>query len=266
MLERRRVSDRAIHAVRKELKRTRALLRMMRDALSESAYRESNAALRDIAHQLGALRDSKVLVETLEGLPRRGQSAATVRSVADLRTRLKLEHARARDLLRSDRSATKHACTSLRNVRRRLGQGRADRYDWSVLESGVQRIYGRARVTLGRAQARCRAQDLHELRKQTKYLWHQLEALKSWRPRSIGSVAEQTHRLSDLLGDDHNLAVLRDVVRHASLDRPVREALLRLIDAKRESLTGRALTLGRRIYCDSPAAFTARIGCGAAGR
>jgi CHAD domain-containing protein len=54
-----RVSDTDIHEARKAVKRARAALRLMRDALPQAAYRRENAALRDASRPLSSVRDAR---------------------------------------------------------------------------------------------------------------------------------------------------------------------------------------------------------------
>ena len=59
------ISDETIHAVRKRLKSARAKLRLLRAAVSDEPYAQANAALRDAARPLSAVRDAKVMLETV---------------------------------------------------------------------------------------------------------------------------------------------------------------------------------------------------------
>lgn len=258
-LEAPRLSDRAVHAVRKELKRTRAMLRLMRTGLGEQAYRRDNAELRDVARSLSGVRDSRVLLDTLQGLSRPRDGGATGTGQSDLRAQLRREHACARRLLHDEAAAVQRARPVLRAVRERLGPGHARPYRWSVLETGLRRVYARARHALRRVRAHPSAENLHELRKQTKYLWHQLQALAAPRDRRDGARIEATHRLSDLLGDDHNLAVLRHKTLDAPLKPGARQRLLARIDAGRARRIRQALVLASRTLRDPPAVFTARV-------
>ncbi|NJM55271.1 MAG: CHAD domain-containing protein [Verrucomicrobiae bacterium] len=57
-----------VHSTRKCMKKLRALLRMVRPGLSTGVFERENARFRDIARQLSDLRDSHVLVATLDAL------------------------------------------------------------------------------------------------------------------------------------------------------------------------------------------------------
>jgi len=54
----------SVHRMRKELKRARAGLRLLRDAVGKTAYAHENARLRDAARPLAPLRDADVLAAT----------------------------------------------------------------------------------------------------------------------------------------------------------------------------------------------------------
>src|SRR5688572_12596308 len=67
-LQQKRITDANIHDARKQLKKSRAALRLLRDSMGEIAYRRENTALRDAARPLGVARDSKVLLAALDDL------------------------------------------------------------------------------------------------------------------------------------------------------------------------------------------------------
>src|SRR5690348_3769495 len=60
--------DSSIHAARKELKKARATLRLLRDALGKTTYKRENTALRDAARPLSEARDGRVLLDALSSL------------------------------------------------------------------------------------------------------------------------------------------------------------------------------------------------------
>ena len=68
--------------------------------------------------------------------------------------------------------------------------------------------------------------------------------------------------MGDLLGDDHDLAVLRQVLTDASArfgDAGDREVLLALIDRRRAELEQEARLLGGRFFQDRPGQFARRV-------
>src|SRR5688572_28848189 len=61
----------AVHEARKDLKKTRALLRLTRSGLPKSTYRSENRALRDAGRSLSGTRDADVMIQTVDKLAER---------------------------------------------------------------------------------------------------------------------------------------------------------------------------------------------------
>ena len=261
-LESRSRSDEVVHDARKELKRARATLRLLRGAIGDRTYRRENEALRDAARPLSVIRDSKVLLDTLDNLIERFHASDELPPTEELRRVLRRQRVAVRRTALAGPRPFSESCTTLRAVLYRAGRWRTGDGGWKVLGAGLRRVYGKARKALAAAQADRTSAKLHEWRKQTKYLWHQLQLLEPLWPGMIGELADQARRLADYLGDDHDLSVLRDKVIEVgdSAGKTERRALIRLIDVRRTELRDKAMVLGRRIFEETPAEFATRFG------
>jgi CHAD domain-containing protein len=136
------------------------------------------------------------------------------------------------------------------------------RHGWSVLGAGLKRTYANGREAFARARGAPTNEHLHEWRKQTKYFWHQLQVFEPVEPGRLGKLAHATHELADLLGDDHDLAVLRERAAQACEAFPSavsQQALLALIERCRINLQRKAVQLGRRLYEEKPLVFAGRM-------
>jgi CHAD domain-containing protein len=94
-------------------------------------------------------------------------------------------------------------------------------------------------------------ENLHEWRKRVKDFWHACQIVRPAAPKKLKKLGKQAHYLSDLLGDDHDLAVLRDYVEEHPQDFPDQEtsgALQALIDRRRQVLQREALEVGARVF------------------
>ena len=60
--------DGSIHEVRKSIKRTRAVLRLIRDDIGKNLYRKENTYFRDINRNMSEIRSISVIIETLNKL------------------------------------------------------------------------------------------------------------------------------------------------------------------------------------------------------
>jgi CHAD domain-containing protein len=258
LVESRSLTDEAVHSVRKNLKQARAMLRLLRPSIGTSAYRRENRSLRNCARRFSMLRDSRVLLDTAIMLRARARSADERAVMRSLEALLEHDHTLAERALTADRATIDSMRKTLRSSYRRSAHWLAP-HGADSPGRGVMRVYSHGRAAQERAQAHGSAPNLHELRKQTEYLYHQLDALATLQPDRITRLAKRMHRLADMLGDDHNLTVLRTRVTHSALARPDRIRLRRLIDHARAKVGHTALAKARHIYRQRPAVLAARL-------
>src|SRR5215475_4270728 len=80
--------DEAVHEARKAFKKIRAVLRLVRPAIGETAFREENTCFRDAARPLTEVRDAKILIETLDHLVEHFKEHIVGHSSEDIRKAL----------------------------------------------------------------------------------------------------------------------------------------------------------------------------------
>ncbi|MFL5824368.1 MAG: CHAD domain-containing protein [Solirubrobacteraceae bacterium] len=230
------MDEEAIHDARKALKRTRALLRLSRDLLGTETFRRENHNLRDAGLALSGVRDAQVLQETLIKLDLEvGDWSAAPGDTGGARGR------------RQAISAVSE--TRLRVTLWPLPQDG----HLSALAPGYRRIYRQGRRGLARVRAEPSDPHWHELRKRAKDLWHASQLLKAAHPRRMGKMAKRAHRLSDLLGDDHDLVVLADHARRKlPAEDPRLDRLAAAITRRRSELQREALELAGHLYRRKP--------------
>ncbi len=271
--------EHAVHETRKALKRLRALLRLLARELGEQTYSRENAALRDIAAQLSGARDAAVMLATLDKLiERHPRKLGRRRSVRELRRRLRAEHARTQHLALSDPAVRAQLLGALHAFRwRAAAWSLTDRAGIELVEADLERIYRLGRKRYRRAARRKgdRTIAMHEWRKRVKDLRYAAEMLDRRggdRVRDgdarLRKLARRADELGELLGEEHDLAVLAERLRAGGRrkhrdawhsGRRTREQLLALIAKRRRTLRKRALRRGRRLYEKRPANFTRRL-------
>jgi CHAD domain-containing protein len=243
--------DEATHDARKRTKKLRALLRLVRPELGDEVYRRENRALRDAARQLSAVRDAWVLVEALDDLDV---------PAPELRTVLVSEY---RDLQtdREEHGRLPQAAEQYELVLARVADWRLADRGWKSLADGLEKVVRDGRRHMDKACSRGGPEEFHEWRKQAKYLRHQLELVRPAWPDVLEGMASTASRIGDLLGADHDLAVLRERAQgETALGPETRESLLDRIDERRREVQQEAIALGRRLYSEKPAALTNRLG------
>lgn len=259
--------EQLVHEARKALKRLRALVRLLRDELGEQSYERESALLRDAGRRLARARDAEVLLSTLQDLIARHQGKlASRRGVLRLRARLLQERDGAAALALADSATHAGTLAELRAMRARVGEWRlAEPGGIEAVEPALERLYGRGRKRMRRAAKAKgesgRTRTLHEWRKRVKDLRYAAEML------GVQKLAKRADELGELLGEEHDLAVLAQRVRREAKagrasgapGRRARKLLLKLIAGHRRKLRKRALRDGERLYARKPARFVRRV-------
>jgi CHAD domain-containing protein len=256
------LSDAAVHGARKQLKKGRADLRLLRKALAPQTYNYENTALRDVARPLTAVRDARVLMDTLDMLVEHGGAQAHVLDLDRVRWALRDEYCEVRQRVLNEGNTLELLEASLRAARARAKRWPIGQRGWSVLGAGLKRVYRNGRDTFAVAQDDPSQEHLHEWRKQVKYLWHQLQVLQPIQLGRVTALADQAHSLANALGDDHDLAVLSDKFleeRGRFPDRATMHTLADLIACRRAHLQEQAMTLGHQLYEAKPRLFVDRL-------
>jgi CHAD domain-containing protein len=246
-----------IHEARKALKRGRALLRVSRHRLGGEVFRRNNDSLRDVGRALSAARDAQVLGETVESLDAEADGSLPAGALNRLRDAVQPE-------------TVPESAVDLPTARKAISNTRAGVAGWplpeggrpSALAPGMKRIYRQGRRALRRIENDPGDEPWHELRKRSKDLWHGAQLLEEVHPKRMKKLAKRARRLSKLLGDDHDLAVLRQRIEGhpAPLSPDELELIDGLIDRRRGELQGRARRLAVRLYRRKPAKAVRRLG------
>ncbi|HKY56930.1 MAG TPA: CHAD domain-containing protein [Aeromicrobium sp.] len=247
---------RAVHETRKDLKKLRAAIRLLRDHVDEEFSAAEGVRLRDAGRLLASARDAEVKVRTLTSLRTRGVlpvdekvlddwTAALERDRDDLVRRLDDPHVPVGSTAAAVRSidAVIEECQSvaawpvtgltLRDVRLALIRERSR----GIAAMGL--------VAEGGDDA-----DVHDFRKRIKDLWHHLDLLCDVLPTVTEAQVQLAHEVSDLLGDHNDLAVLVEDAR-ARPDIVSAHDLVTIDEAVRavqEDLRARALEEARTLY------------------
>jgi CHAD domain-containing protein len=256
------LSDAAVHSMRKQLKKGRADLRLLRKGLGSPMYTYENTALRDVARPLTAVRDARTFMDTLDTLVEHSGVQTHALNLDRVRLALRNEYCEVRQRVLYEGNTLELLEASLRAARARAKRWPIGRRGWSVLGAGLKRVYRNGRDAFAVAQDDPSQEHLHEWRKQVKYLWHQLQVLQPIQLGQLTALADQAHALADALGDDHDLAQLS----HKFMEEPDRfpdratmHALADLIARRRALLQEQAISLGHHLYKEKPRVFVDRL-------
>ena len=250
---------RAVHSARKAIKKERALLRLGRGTLARQQRTRENAALRGAARRLSGTRDAEVMVQTLDALSERFAGQLPDSTFAAVRQHL--DRARRSERARlAESSLSSEVVQDLVTVRARMDDWRLVRDGWRAIEAGLLSTYGRGHRAFQRAAKKPSLQNLHDWRKRVKDLSYQLRLLAPVCGPALRGHAKEAGQLAELLGENHDLGVLRKALRRIAPDVAVDiDALLGLVDYRRSELEIEAMYAGRRVYAEETKAFGRRI-------
>lgn len=247
-----------VHQLRKRAKKLRALIRLVRPAFAD--FPIENTALRDAAAKLSSARDADVMIASFDKLVESLASEAEKSRFAPLRARL-LERRRALSGKADLAGALRDFGDALRAARARVALWTLDRQDFETIGGGLMRAYRRGRKAMKAASEEATPERLHDWRKRVKDHWYHARLLERIAPEFLDARRKAAGHLGDLLGERHDLAVLRAAAQAEAdsfADTKDLKDFLALIDDRASALEKEAFTLGHHLFADKPSALRQR--------
>jgi CHAD domain-containing protein len=197
----------AIHEARKSVKRLRAVLRLVEAELGP-AGKKFTARLRTAAHALSVMREADASLETLAALRRSHSKSITLQvwrgARKGLESREQASRAHAADALQLSRAALEEVKLTAPKRVEQVARFR-------VVREGAVRAYRRTRRALARLTGDAGDAEFHLLRRRLKDHYYHMRLFEGLHaaPRAR---APALNRLEEELGNDHNLALLADLI------------------------------------------------------
>lgn len=241
-------TEESIHQLRVGMKRLRALLRLVCDALGAVPSRAEQQRCKALADAFACTRDAAV------GLGLLGELLAAVPD-PELRARLRAGFGQTLPVTQQPHPPLAEVAQHLRLMRRDVKDWPLHALNLRHLNDQLARQYRR-----GRRLYRSLGDDfamalMHEWRKEVKRLLYQLELIRGRDRHS--KLDRRIKRLGSVLGDLHDLDMLELQIESHIEDYWLddRLALYRLLRERRAALRSRALALGSKIFVEPPASF-----------
>ena len=260
-LGRRQGEDRAeaVHEARKCVKKTRAVLRLLKQDLGDD-YGVLAGRLRRMAHQLSSLRDVDAGPEMINAVrdhyPRivtRSMSRAVQRGLL-ARTRATMARVDPDRLLPRVAREIKRSGTRVQRRIRRATHA-------SAIRTGIRRGYRRARKAMACVRTHPENPPFHTWRRRVKDHWYHMRLLEGLTGRAKVRI-RRLKQLETWLGDDHNLVMLRATILEAQArfgDERMTAVVLGCVAKYQTTLRRRALKSGRQLFASTPSDFRTQI-------
>lgn len=252
-----------IHDIRVHLKKLRAAVRLVRGGIG-GHYQAENACFREVAHELSQQRDAQAALAVVVKLAQRARSEGRDATILEMfetcRRRLDEEQRNMAEEV-TEETWTRLAA-ALRAAAQRVDAWTAEIRGFATIAEGFENSYRRGRRAMLSALARPTSETLHEWRKQAKYHRYQVNLLEDAWPEAMKARGKSLKRLSDLLGDDHDLVVLREKLQSVAAeirDEPALAECLELVDRRRAEIFAELKPLGRWTFAEKPKQLRSRI-------
>ncbi len=250
-----------VHEARKRFKMIRAVLRLTRDELGE-AYIKEGVEFRQFGKKLSAIRDAEAMIETFDKLQADVKQRLDAETFAVVRDKL----IRRRQIIADEEEDLEQrvveVVAGLREARDRVAFWPLSHDSFEAIGSGLEKIYSQGRRLLNTAYQDTAADLFHEWRKRVKDHWYHSRLLRDIWPQVMDGHIEALHRLSQLLGNDHDLVVFGALLTMSpetfgGADKV--RVLQSIVEQRQQELRTDAQPIGGRIYAEKPKSFRTRI-------
>jgi CHAD domain-containing protein len=251
----------SIHEARKNIKKIRSILRLVRHEIGEEIYHELNTFYRESGQQVAQLRDDTSIIELLEGSKKRIKSGdlqlAIQKSIRLTKKKRETEfiefHKNKTDIQLSKAFDEKAKVLSRLQI-----SGNPEIF---IMKS-LNKIYINTTKRMKLAEAEGTNEAYHNWRKQVKYLMFQMMLLKNAWPNFFNAYIIELGNLQKLLGNLHDLDILNSLVVKGDLlplNKNQKGILLKYIYPRRASLKKQVHTIGNLLFTESSPAFSKRL-------
>jgi CHAD domain-containing protein len=252
-------SDEAIHDARRRVKKVRAVIRLVRPVLDKEYRVGLDPDLRRVSRMLAPVADGQGVIDTLNQLARRYRRTLPRNAVAALRADL-IERERRIDAKAASKHVLQKATRALRAQRQQIKDWQLKEEGFEAIAPGLKESIRRARDAMTLAWARPTARHFHEWRRYVKDNWFHVRLLEAHCGNHLVPIQRRLEALDGLLGEYHNLVLLREVLVEDNTLSPIdRGHCLRVVAKYQQALRQHAQILGIRTYSEKPRRFVQRV-------
>jgi CHAD domain-containing protein len=265
----------AVHEARKKFKEIRAALRLVRKPLGD-VYSRENMWYRDAGRKLSDIRDATALIESVDALEEAldetepgelGDTEALAELIPAMHDAVEERRANLMDEEYDLEARVRDVLDDCVEGRDRIGMlPLDDSVGFDLFAHGLAKSYRRARrryrnayhlegIERGLQKDDADAHHFHEWRKRVKYHRYHCAILQPMWREVVGARRDKCHDLTDLIGDDHDLVVLRRAIEdeRGFFEERVGDSKL---DRLMAAMTARSNELRRKSYYVGAALFT----------
>lgn len=208
----------SIHEIRRNIKKIRAILRLVRDETGYDNYYRENIYFRDLGRLLSEIRTIEILNHSLELARKNIKSQVhnpTINRISE--TLIKKRNDIIINVIEKQ-NILEHIALEVSGNRDRLSTLKFTRNDFSTIKPGIKRIYKHCRKYLKICSNNPQLSHLHDFRKKVKYLLCQLQIIYFVFPAMLNVYISSLDSIADNLGIYRDLHELQDFILSDNID------------------------------------------------
>lgn len=249
-----------VHNARKCFKRLRSLLLLARPGMPEPVFSNLTARVARIGKGLAAARDAQALLDAVDKLERSTEQGTGEGPMQSVRGWLhKRRYAAEQNL---EQTTASEAMRLLLEIRPTFAGFAVYPDDFSPLAKGLERCYRETRKHFRAVFDSDDAEEMHEWRKGVQHHWRQMQLLTPCWPSELSARADAARTLSQLLGEDHDIAMLMHLVATPTMTFGSPEdtaAFMKRCRKRHKALRKEAKIKGERLFVEKARPFADRI-------
>lgn len=249
-----------VHSARKCFKRLRSLLLLARPGMPEPVFANLTARVARIGKGLAAARDSQALLDAIDKLERNTEPGLGEGPIQSVRGWLHKRRQAAEQNL--EQTTASEAMRMLLELRPSFAGLAVYPDDFTPLSKGLERCYRETRGHFKAVFDSDDAEEMHAWRKGVQHHWRQMQLLTPCWPSELAARADAARALSQLLGEDHDIAMLMHLVSTPTMTFGSPEdtaAFMKRCRKRHKALRKEAKIKGKRLFVEKPGPFADRI-------
>ncbi len=249
----------AVHRIRLALKFLRTLLKLAQKATGVRFFAKENSRLRKAAAKLSPWRDEIVIQRTLKKISGKVPSKHYPTLSALKSERKKSHRAPPKKQLHL---AMQNAADSIQITEKLLARLILKTSDWKTIEDGLVKSYHEVSRSLAETRPTDTDESFHEHRKATKHLFYVITLFEPVWPGRLTPLKHKLKKLQELLGKDHDLAVVREALKDSkTVPAKNRAELVKILLRRNRGMRKDIRKRAEKIFAGHAKNFTKKFTC-----
>jgi CHAD domain-containing protein len=228
--------------------------------MPEPVFTNLSARVARVGKGLAAARDSQALLDAIDKLEQNTEPGLGEGPMQSVRSWLHKRRQAAEQNL--EQTTASEAMRLLLELRPGFAGLAVYPDDFTPLAKGLERCYRETRKHFKAVFNSDDAEEMHEWRKGVQHHWRQMQLLTPCWPSELSARAEAARSLSQLLGEDHDIAMLMHLVETPTMTFGSPEdtaAFMKRCRRRHKALRKEANVKGKRLFVEKPGPFADRI-------